>query len=132
MCLLHLCSLFFKSKRSWALVKLGKMFFISFQNLLSFSIKSNFRNLHFQISWRHQMHKHKTTNTFHRITWDVDTDMYWLMKFGQFMSYYKRKNLIRKFYKKFGLKTSSRSFCVCKELSTIFIKKWKFWSKLLI
>ena len=31
-------------------VKLGKMFFISLQKLFSFSRKSNFRILHFQIS----------------------------------------------------------------------------------
>ena len=40
-------SLFFKSK---ALVKLGKMFFILLQNIISFSRKSNFRILGFQIS----------------------------------------------------------------------------------
>ena len=34
------------------------------------------------------------------------------MKFGQFVSYYKRKNCIKKIYKNFGLKTSSRSFWV--------------------
>ena len=45
-----------------------------------------------------------------------------LMKFGQFMSYYKRKNFIKNLYKKYGLKTSSRPFCVCKELSTILFE----------
>ena len=40
------------------------------------------------------------------------------MKFGQFMSYYKRNNLIKKFCNKGDLKTSFRPFCVCKELST--------------
>ena len=39
--------------------------FISLQELLSFLRKSNFRILHFQISRRHQMPKHKTRNTFH-------------------------------------------------------------------
>ena len=43
------------------------------------------------------------------------------MKFGQFMSHYIRKNFITKFCKNCGLKTSSRSFCVCKELSTASI-----------
>ena len=42
-------SLFFKSKTR-ALAKLGKMFFISFQKLFSFSRKSNFSILDFQIS----------------------------------------------------------------------------------
>ena len=42
-----------------------KNVFISLQKLFSFSRKSNFVILHFQISWRHQMPKHKTRNTFH-------------------------------------------------------------------
>ena len=42
-----------------------KNVFISLQELFSFSRKSNFRILHFQISWRHQMPKQKTRNTFH-------------------------------------------------------------------
>ena len=47
------------------IVKLGKMFFIWLQKHISFSRKSNFRILNLQISWRHQMPKHKTRNTFH-------------------------------------------------------------------
>ena len=54
------------------------------------------------------------------------------MKFGQFMSHYKRKNFIKKFCKNCSLKTSSKPFCVCKELSTASIGKCTFWSKLLI
>ena len=61
-----------------------KKFFISLQKLFSFSRKSNFRILHFQISWCHQMPKHKTRNTLHLITWEVNS---LLMKFSQFMSY---------------------------------------------
>ena len=38
------------------------------------------------------------------------------MKFGQFVPYYKRKNFIEKFYKNCDLKTSSRPFCIPKEL----------------
>ena len=110
------------------LLKLGKMLFISLQKLFSFSRKSNFRILHFQILWRHQMPKHKTRNTFHWKTWEYSL----LMKFGQFMSYYKRKNFIKKFNKNCSLKTSSRPFCVCKEWSITSIGKWNFWSKLLI
>ena len=48
------------------------VFFFSFQKLFSFSRKSNFRILHFQISWCHQMPKHKTRNRFHWITWEVN------------------------------------------------------------
>ena len=62
-----------------------KVFFISLQKLFPFSRKSNFRILHFQISWRHQMPKHKARNKFHWITWAVNNSL--LMKFGQFMSH---------------------------------------------
>ena len=37
------------------------------------------------------------------------------MKFGQFISYYKRKKVIKFFCKNCNLKTSSWSFCVCKD-----------------
>ena len=46
-----------------------------------------------------------------------------LMKFGQFMSYKKRKNFIKKFYQNCGVKTSSSPFCVCLELSATSIGK---------
>ena len=55
------------------------MFLISLQNLFSFSRKSNFRILYFQMSWRHQMPKHKTRNTFHWITWEKNTVYQWNM-----------------------------------------------------
>ena len=45
------------------------------------------------------------------------------MKYTQFMSYYKRKNFIETFYKNYDLKTSSRPYCVCEELSTTPIGK---------
>ena len=45
------------------------------------------------------------------------------MKFGQFIQYYKRKPIIEKFPKNRDLKTSSRPFCVCKELSTTPVGK---------
>ena len=95
-----------------------------------FHIKSSFRSRenHFQILSRHQMPKHKTRNTLHWITWEVNS---LLMKFGQFMSYYKRKKFIKKFFKNCSVKTSSRSFCVCKELSRTSIGKWNLWTKLL-
>ena len=71
------------------------------------------------------MSKHKTRNTFYRINWKVNS---LLMKFGHFVLDWKRKIFIHKFYKNCDLKTSSRSFCVCKGSSTI----WTFWSNLLI
>ena len=42
-----------------------------------------------------------------------------LMEFVHSMSYYQRRNFIRKFFKKCDLKTSFRPFCVCKELNTV-------------
>ena len=44
----------------------------------------------------------------------------------------RKTKFIKKFYQNFGLQTSSRPFCVCKELSKTSIGKWNFWSKLLI
>ena len=46
-----------------------------------------------------------------------------LMKFGQFESYYIRKNFTKKLHKNCDLKNSSRPFCVCNELSTTSIRK---------
>ena len=48
-----------------------------------------------------------------------------LMKIGQFMSYYKRKKIIKKFYKNCDAKTSFSPIFVCKELksSSHFPKK---------
>ena len=56
-----------------ALVKLRKTFFILLQKLFSFSRKSKFRILDIQISWRHQISKHKKRNTFYWIYWEVNT-----------------------------------------------------------
>ena len=100
------------------------------QKLFSFSRKSGVNNLDFQISWRHQMIKHKTRNTF--LLNNLGSKHSLLMKFGQYMSYSKRNNFIKKFYKKFDLKTGSRPFCVCKESTATSIGKWNFWSNVLI
>ena len=54
-----------------------------------------------------------------------------LMKFGQFMSYHKTAWKL-KFHENWGLKTSSRSFWVCREWNTTFTGKWNFWSRLLL
>ena len=48
------------------------------------------------------------------------------MKFGQFMSDYKRQNFIKKFNKNWELKTSSRLLFVGKELSIAAIEKRNF------
>ena len=49
-----------------------------------------------------------------------------LMKFGQFTSYSKGNNFIKKISKNCGLKTSSRLFLVCKELSTTLLENGIF------
>ena len=122
MCPLHFASLFFKSKKRVP-VKPGKKFFNSLQKVFWFSRKSNLRILHIQVLWRHQMPKYKTRNRFYLITCEVNS---LLTKFRQFMSYYKRKKIIKKFRKNCNLETSSRPFCVYKELSTTSIGKWTF------
>ena len=68
-------------------MKLGKLFLFH-SKLFLFLRKSIFRIFDIQVLWRHHMPKHKTRNTFHWITWEVNS---LLMKFGQFMWYYKRK-----------------------------------------
>ena len=72
-CILPVCILSL-NKSTW---KPGKMFFLSLQELFSFSRKSDFRIPSFQVSWRLQMPKHKTRNTFHWITWKVNTVWWW-------------------------------------------------------
>ena len=113
------------------------------------SRKSNFRISDILVSWRHQIPKHKTRNTFYWIIWEVNTACQWnlaslchiarerskyslSMKFGQFMSYCKRNKIIKKFYKICDRKTSPRLFCVCKELGITSIEKGNFRSKLSI
>ena len=64
------------------------MFCISLQKLYLFSRKSKFIILDIQISWRYKMPKHKISNTFN--TYSL------LMKFEQFMSYYRRKLFLKR------------------------------------
>ena len=106
------------------------MLFIFFQNLFSSLRKSNFRILQFLISSRHQMPKHKTRNTFHWIIWEVNTVCYWNL--ASLCHIIKEKNTSKNFCKNCGLKTSSRPFCVWKELSIASTGKWNFWRKLLV
>ena len=73
-----------------------KMFLILHQNICSLSRNPKFRILDIQILWRHQMPRHKTGNTFYWIMWKVSS---LLMKYGQFISYYKRRYLIKNYTK---------------------------------
>ena len=47
------------------------------QKLFPFSSKSSLRILDIQISWRHQMPKHRIRNTFYWITWEVNIVCKW-------------------------------------------------------
>ena len=105
---------------TWALVKLGTMRFISLQKLFSFSSESNFSILNFQIS---RVIKCLSINKKYILLNNLGSKHGLLMKFGLFISYSKRNNFNKKFYKRYGLKTSSRPFRVCKELTTTSIGK---------
>ena len=110
-----------------ALVKLWKIFLISLQKLFSFSRKSNFAILDFQISWHHQMQKHKKKKYI--LLNNLRGKLGLLMKLGQFMPYSKGNNFIKKLYKNCGLKISLRLFCVFKKLSNNLSWKMKFLKK---
>ena len=55
------------------------------------------------------------------MTWEVNNIV--LMKIGQILQ---KEKFIKKLYKNCDIKTSSRPFCVCKELSTTSIGKWNW------
>ena len=112
-----------------ALVKLGKMFFILLQKFFSFSRKSNFSILDIQISWRYQMPKHKTRNTFYWITWEVNTACWWSLAS---LSYYYKIKFYRKILLNLSLEKGlvPRPSCFCKEWSIGSTVNWNFWSKL--
>ena len=105
------------------------VFFILLQKLFLFSRKSNFKILDIKIWKSHQMSKQ---NNKYILTYNLGSKYSLLMKFGHLMSYYKRKKIIKIFCKNCNLKTSSRSFFVCKEWSISSIVKWNFWDELLI
>ena len=92
-----------------------KMFFIPLQKLFLFLRKSKFRILQIQISWHHQIPKYKERKTFYWITWKVNTICQWNL--ARLYHITKEKKFIKKFCKNCDLKTSSRPFCVCKELA---------------
>ena len=107
----------------------SKIFKVFLFYLKSFFRSRDNQSLDIQIQWCHEMPMHETRNTFYWTTWEVNTVSYW--NFGQFVSYYKRKSFIKKSHKNCDLRTSSRPFCVCKELSTtstpfFFINNEKF------
>ena len=99
-----------------ALVKLGKI------------LKSSYRSqenqtLEFLIFKFHDVMKCQSKNKKYLLQNNLTGKLSQLVKFGQFMSYSKGNNFLKKFYRNCDLKTSSRLFFVCKELSTNFIGK---------
>ena len=70
--------------------------------------------LDIQISWHHQMPKHETQNTLLN---NLRSKCILVMKFGQFMQYYKMIFYTENLYEKYGLETSSRTFLFFKKSS---------------
>ena len=79
------------------------------------SRQSTFNILDIQMSWRHQMPRHETQNTYYWITWEVNTVWWWNL--ASSCNITKKKIFIKKYYKKCGLETSSRPFPIFKESS---------------
>ena len=110
-----------------ALVNLGTMLFILLQKFFSFSNKSNFKFSKF-----HDVIKCLSVNNKYILLNNLGSKHGLLMKVGLFISYSERNNF-KNLYKKFGLKTSSRPFRVCKELpDKIKSKKYFFYNKYFI
>ena len=115
-------SLFFKSKRKH-LSKQEKCFLFHFKS--SFHSGEN-QILEFQMFRFHDIIKCRSIKHKYILLNNLGGKHSLSMKFGQFMSYSKVNNFIKKFCKNCDVKTSSRPFCVCKELSTISIGKRNF------
>ena len=96
----------------------------------SFRSQEN-QNLEFQIFKFHDVIKCLSIKKKYILLNKLGSKHSLLMKFGQFMLYSKSKNFIKKFTKT-GRKTSSRPFCICKELSTTSDRRLNFWSNLII
>ena len=105
-------SLFCMSKREH-LQKKEKCFLSHFKSSSRSCDNQLFNIFDIRMSWRHQMPKHETRNISLN---NLESKRSLVMKFGQFMQYYKII-FIKKFYKKCGLGTSSRPFLIFKEIS---------------
>ena len=94
-------------------VKLGIIFFL-FHFKSSFCYQKN-QFLEFsdiQVSWQHQMHKHKTKNTFYWINLKVNS----VNKFWTVYVILQKKKSYKKLHKNCNLKISSIPVCIRKEL----------------
>ena len=90
---------------------------------LIFAIFEN-QSLEFYIFTFHDIIKCLSIKQIHILLNNFGSKHNVLIKFGQFMSYYKIKDFMEKFYKNYGLKTSYRPVWVCKELSTTSVGKF--------
>ena len=104
-------SLFFKSRQKHL---------SNYEKCFLFNFKSSFRSrenqiLEFPIFRFHDVIKCLSIKQeiFYWITWEVNTVCY--ETWPVYVIFISRYNFIKKLNKKFGLKTSSRSFCVSKE-----------------
>ena len=80
------------------------------------------QTLELQIFKFHDVIKCRSKNKKYILLNNLRGKLSLLMKFGQFTSYSKGNNFIKKISKNCGLKTSSTLFLVCKELSTTLLE----------
>ena len=85
--------------------------------------KTKFRILDIQISWRHQMPKHKARITFYWITWEVNTVC---------LSHIAIEKFYQKVQKKGTWKLVPGPFTFAKNEAQAVLKSKHVWSKLLI
>ena len=79
-----------------------------FESFFSFLRKSDYDFSDIQMSWRHQMPKHETRNTFYWVT--QSGDEIWPV----YVTLHEKK-IFKKFYEKCGQEASSRPFLIFKE-----------------
>ena len=105
-----------------ALVKLRKMFFILLQKLISFSWKSNFLN-------SMTSSNAETLNKKYILFNNSRGKLSLFMKFGQFMSYSKGNNFIKRLYKNWGQKPVPGFFLCFQRVKNNLSWKMKFLKK---
>ena len=94
-------------------LEFGKMFFASLQKLFSFSRKSTFSNFTFSKSTFSNFMTSSLKRKYISLN-NLGSKYSLLMKFGQFLPHYKRKNFIKKYYKNCGLKQVQGPFVFAK------------------
>ena len=105
-----------------AFPKLRKIVVIALQRLFLFWRKLKFRTLDIQISWCHQMLKHKKRNRFYWISLELNTACKWNL--ASLYHITKEKSLSKVYSKSETWKLVP--FCGLKEVSTTSIGKLNF------